>query len=94
MQRPKAYAFMRYAIGTDLTCEQEVGKVTSGALSPILKHNISMGYIKKPYNKVTITLFERHTIIAVSASTSRFCRKQQLIYGAAVRHTEQRICCT
>jgi aminomethyltransferase len=28
-----------------------IGKVTSGAVSPILKHNISMGYIDKPHNK-------------------------------------------
>ena len=28
-----------------------IGKVTSGAVSPILKQNISMGYINKPFNK-------------------------------------------
>jgi len=28
-----------------------IGKVTSGAVSPILKHNISMGYFDKPFNK-------------------------------------------
>lgn len=30
---------------------EEIGKVTSGALSPILKSNISMGYVNKPHNK-------------------------------------------
>lgn len=28
-----------------------IGKITSGAVSPILKHNISIGYIDKPHNK-------------------------------------------
>mmetsp|Transcript_47623 Transcript_47623/g.76770 ORF Transcript_47623/g.76770 Transcript_47623/m.76770 type:complete len:247 (+) Transcript_47623:82-822(+) len=34
-----------------------IGKVTSGAVSPILKHNISMGYIDKPYNKAGTEVF-------------------------------------
>jgi len=34
-----------------------IGKVTSGAVSPILKHNISMGYIDKPYNKAATQIF-------------------------------------
>lgn len=29
---------------------ETVGKVTSGAMSPTLKHNISMGYINKPHH--------------------------------------------
>jgi aminomethyltransferase len=28
-----------------------IGKITSGAVSPIAKHNISMGYVDKPFNK-------------------------------------------
>jgi len=30
---------------------EEVGKVTSGTMSPCMKKNISMGYINKPHNK-------------------------------------------
>jgi len=39
--------------GAEITLEsgEVVGRVTSGAVSPILKHNISMGYIKRPHNK-------------------------------------------
>lgn len=29
----------------------QVGEVTSGAFSPVLKKNVAMGYIKKPYDK-------------------------------------------
>jgi len=30
---------------------EQVGVVTSGAMSPTLKHNISQGYVNKPHNK-------------------------------------------
>lgn len=30
---------------------KEVGVITSGAMSPILGRNISIGYVDKPYNK-------------------------------------------
>lgn len=38
------------AVITDLE-GKAIGKVTSGAVSPMLKTNISMGYIDKPHNK-------------------------------------------
>jgi len=38
--------------GADIELDGEVvGKVTSGTMSPCMKKNISMGYIKKPFNK-------------------------------------------
>mmetsp|Transcript_14792 Transcript_14792/g.29218 ORF Transcript_14792/g.29218 Transcript_14792/m.29218 type:complete len:414 (-) Transcript_14792:128-1369(-) len=36
---------------------ETVGRITSGASSPTLKHNISQGYVNKPHNKAGTELF-------------------------------------
>jgi aminomethyltransferase len=40
----------------DKETNKEIGKITSGTLSPVLKKNISMGYIDTKYSKINTTI--------------------------------------